>query len=131
MASSIPGAAAELACIVIHAVDTAISGNDVATYDRAIARLTAPGGWRPGARGRAAVAAGGYPSRRVRLGGHHAGGRPGCLGDRVAVVEPRVSRRQVRGGDQARQKRLRRSVVDQRLGPKITMKAASTTMVRC
>jgi hypothetical protein len=47
MASSIPGAARELAGVVIHAVDTAISGYDVATYDRAIARLTAqPAGGR-------------------------------------------------------------------------------------
>ncbi len=45
MASSISGPARELVRIVIHAVDTAISGDDVATYDRAIARLaTQPAG---------------------------------------------------------------------------------------
>jgi len=47
MASSIPGSARELVRIVIHAVETAISGDDVATYDRAIARLaTQPAGGR-------------------------------------------------------------------------------------
>jgi hypothetical protein len=34
MASSIPGAAGELVGSVIHAVDTAISGDNVATCDR-------------------------------------------------------------------------------------------------
>ena len=47
MASSISGAARELVRIVIHAVDAAISGDDVVTYDRAIARLASePAGGR-------------------------------------------------------------------------------------
>src|SRR2546423_15100625 len=47
MASSIAGAARELVRIVIHAVDAAISGDDVVTYDRAIARLASePAGGR-------------------------------------------------------------------------------------
>jgi hypothetical protein len=47
MTTSISGAARELVRIVIHAVDTAISGDDVATYGRAIARLaTEPAGGR-------------------------------------------------------------------------------------
>ena len=47
MASSIPGAARELVRIVIHAVDAAISGDDVVTYDRVIARLASePAGGR-------------------------------------------------------------------------------------
>jgi hypothetical protein len=47
MASSISGPARELVRIVIHAVDTAISGDDVATYDRTIARLASePAGGR-------------------------------------------------------------------------------------
>jgi hypothetical protein len=47
MASSISGAARELVRIVIHAVDAAISGDDVATYGNAIARLAAePAGGR-------------------------------------------------------------------------------------
>jgi hypothetical protein len=47
MASSIPGSARELARIVIHVVDTAISGGDVAAYERATARLaTQPAGGR-------------------------------------------------------------------------------------
>jgi hypothetical protein len=47
MASSICGAARELVRIVIHAVDAAISGDDVVTYDRAIARLASePAGGR-------------------------------------------------------------------------------------
>jgi hypothetical protein len=47
MASNISGPARELVRVVIHAVDTAISGDDVANYDRAIARLaTQPAGGR-------------------------------------------------------------------------------------
>ena len=47
MASSISGAARELVRIVIHAVDAAISGHEVVTYDRAIARLASePAGGR-------------------------------------------------------------------------------------
>jgi hypothetical protein len=47
MASSISGAARELVRIVIRAVDTASSGDDVATYGTAIARLaTEPAGGR-------------------------------------------------------------------------------------
>ena len=47
MASSICGAARELVRIVIHAVDAAISGDDVVTYDRAIAGLASePAGGR-------------------------------------------------------------------------------------
>jgi hypothetical protein len=40
MASSISGPARELVRVVIHAVDTAIGGDDVATYNSAVARLT-------------------------------------------------------------------------------------------
>jgi hypothetical protein len=47
MASSISAAARELVRIVIHAVDAATSGDDAATYGRAIARLAAePAGGR-------------------------------------------------------------------------------------
>lgn len=47
MASSIPGPARDLVCTVTQAVDTAISGDDVATYDSAVAKLaTQPTGGR-------------------------------------------------------------------------------------
>jgi hypothetical protein len=47
MASSIPGPARDFVRTVVQAVDTAISGDDVATYDRAIAQLaTQPAGGR-------------------------------------------------------------------------------------
>jgi hypothetical protein len=47
MASSIPGTARDFVRAVAHALDTAVSGDDVATYDRAIARLaTQPAGGR-------------------------------------------------------------------------------------
>jgi hypothetical protein len=47
MASSIPGPARDLVRAVAQAVATAISGDDVATYDRAIAQLaTQPAGGR-------------------------------------------------------------------------------------
>ena len=47
MASSIPGPARDFVRAVNQALDTAISGNDVTTYDRAIAQLaTQPAGGR-------------------------------------------------------------------------------------
>jgi len=47
MASMIPGPARDFARAVTRAVDTAISGGDVATYDRVIAQLaTQPAGGR-------------------------------------------------------------------------------------
>jgi hypothetical protein len=47
MASSIPGPARDLVRAVTQAVDTAISGEDVATYDRTVAQLSAqPAGGR-------------------------------------------------------------------------------------
>jgi hypothetical protein len=47
VATSISGPARELVRIIVHAVDTAISGDDVATYERAITRLaTEPAGAR-------------------------------------------------------------------------------------